>query len=127
MVQTNGVVEPLQTAEVEAQVGGILQRVTFSEGQEVSAGQVLFQIDPRPYQAALDQARGQLARDQAQAANARRDAARYAALVQQDYVTRSQADQAQATAASASATVQADQAAVEQARINVGSRPPRRC
>ena len=121
MVTTNGVVEPLQTAEVEAQVGGILQRVTFAEGQEVSAGQVLFQLDPRPYQAALDQARGQLARDQAQAANARRDAARYAALVQQDYVTRSQADQAEATAASAAATVQADQAAVEQARINVAN------
>lgn len=120
-VSTNGTVEPLQTAEVEAQVGGILNRVTFSEGQDVRAGQVLFEIDPRPYVAALDQARGQLARDQAQAANAQRDATRYATLVQQDYVTRSAADQAQATAASASATVQADRAAVERAQLDVSN------
>src|SRR6185312_15958181 len=86
---TNGVVEPLQTAAVEAQVGGILTRVAFTEGQEVKAGEILFQIDARPYVAALDQARGQLARDQAQAASAARDSARYSALVQKDYVTRS--------------------------------------
>ena len=62
-LSTNGVVEPLQTAAVEAQVGGILTRVAFSEGQRVSAGQVLFEIDARPYVAALHEARGQLARD----------------------------------------------------------------
>ena len=120
-ITTNGVVEPLQSASVEAQVGGILTRVTFSEGQEVRAGEVLFQIDPRPYAASLDQAKGQLARDQAQAANAQRDAARYGVLVQKDYVTRSQADQAVATATSALATVAADRAAVERAQLDVSN------
>jgi multidrug efflux system membrane fusion protein len=119
VISANGVVEPMQTVAVESQVEGVLTDVTFSEGQDVRAGQVLFQIDPRPYVAALQQARGQLARDQAMAANAQRDAARYAALVQQDYVTRSQADQAQATAASTAATVEADRAAVARAQIDV--------
>lgn len=117
----NGVVEPLQTAAVEAQVGGILKRVAFTEGQEVKAGDVLFEIDSRPYVATLDQARGQLARDQAQAKSAARDSARYAALVQKDYVTRSQADQVGATAASAAATVDADRAAVERAQVDVSN------
>lgn len=117
----NGVVEPLQTAAVEAQVGGILTDVAFAEGQNVHAGEVLFRIDSRPYVAALDQAKGQLARDQAQASNARRDATRYSALVEKDYVTRSQADQATATAASALATVDADRAAVERAQLDVAN------
>jgi multidrug efflux system membrane fusion protein len=120
-ININGVVEPMQTAAVEAQVGGILTRVTFTEGQMVTAGEVLFEIDARPYVAALDQARGQLARDQAQAVSARRDSARYQALVQKDYVTQSQADQASATAASAAATVAADRAAVELAQVNVSN------
>lgn len=117
----NGVAEPLQTAAVEAQVGGILTDVAFAEGQNVRAGDVLFRIDSRPYVAALDQAKGQLARDQAQSANARRDATRYSALVEKDYVTRSQADQATATAASALATVDADRAAVERAQLDVAN------
>jgi multidrug efflux system membrane fusion protein len=118
---TNGVVEPLQTAAVEAQVGGILTQVAFTEGQTVHAGDVLFQIDARPYVATLDQAKGQLARDQAQAANAKRDATRYNTLVEKDYVTRSQADQATATAASALATVDADRATVERAQLDVAN------
>jgi multidrug efflux system membrane fusion protein len=87
----------------------------------VQAGQVLFQLDSRPYVAALDQARAQLARDEAMAANALRDAARYAALVKEGYVTGSQADQATATAASAAATVAADRAAVSRAAIDVAN------
>jgi multidrug efflux system membrane fusion protein len=121
VVTSNGIVEPLQTVSVEAQVGGILKSVAFSEGQGVRAGQILFQIDSRPYVATLNQARGQLARDEAQAANAQREAARYAALVQQGYVTRSQTDQAEATAASAAATVQADRAAVAKAQVDVAN------
>jgi multidrug efflux system membrane fusion protein len=120
-ITTNGIVEPLQTAAVEAQVGGILTRVAFSEGQAVRAGDVLFQIDARPYIAALDQAKAQLARDEAQAANSKLDATRYSALVQKDYVTRSQADQASAAAASALATVSADRAAVERAQLDVSN------
>jgi membrane fusion protein, multidrug efflux system len=121
VVTTNGVVEPMQTVSVEAQVGGLLKSVAFSEGQDVRAGQILFQIDSRPYAATLNQARAQLARDQAQAANAQREAARYAALVQQGYVTRSQTDQTLATAASAAATVDADRAAVAKAQVDVAN------
>jgi len=121
IVMANGVAEPMQTVAVEAQVNGILNRVTFSEGQPVQAGQVLFEIDSRPYVAVLQQARAQLARDEAQAANARRDAARYAALVKEGYVTGSQADQAEATAASAAATVVADRANVSKAALDVAN------
>jgi multidrug efflux system membrane fusion protein len=118
-ISANGVVEPLQTVSVEAQVGGILDTVTFHEGDEVHVGQVLFRLDARPFQAALRQAEAALARDAAQADNARRDAERYRALVAKDYVTKSQADQADATARALGATLQADSAAVESARLNL--------
>ena len=121
VVTANGIAEPMQTVAVEAQVNGILNRVTFAEGQQVQAGQVLFLLDARQYVAVLDQARAQLARDAAQAANSRRDAARYAALVKEGYVTGSQADQAEATAASAAATVAADRAAVSKAALDVAN------
>lgn len=121
VVTANGVAEPMQTVAVEAQVNGILNRVTFAEGQPVQAGQLLFEIDSRPYVALLQQARAQLARDEAQAANAHRDAARYAALVKEGYVTGSQADQAEATAASAAATVAADRANVSKAALDVAN------
>ncbi|MDE3053819.1 MAG: efflux RND transporter periplasmic adaptor subunit, partial [Gemmatimonadota bacterium] len=118
-VSANGVAEPLQTVTVEAQVGGILDSVLFHEGDEVRAGQVLFRIDPRPFEAALRQARAALARDAAQAQSAERDAQRYRTLVAKDYVTRSQADQAEATAGALRATMQADSAAIETARLNL--------
>jgi multidrug efflux system membrane fusion protein len=121
IVTANGVAEPMQTVAVESQVNGILNRVTFAEGQPVQAGQVLFEIDSRPYVAVLDQARAQLARDQAMAVSAQRDAARYAALVKEGYVTGSQADQAEANAASAAATVVADRANVQKAALDVAN------
>ena len=121
VVTANGVAEPMQTVAVEAQVNGILNRVTFAEGQEVQAGQVLFEIDSRPYLAVLNQARAQLTRDLAVAANAQRDAARYAALVKEGYVTSSQADQAVSAAASAAATVEADRANVQKAALDVAN------
>lgn len=120
LVGSNGVVEPVQTVSVEAQVGGTLTEVSFAEGDDVTEGQVLFRIDPRPFAAALRQAEAALARDRAQATSAQRDAERYRALVSKDYVTKSQADQADAQAAALAATVQADSAAVEQARVNLG-------
>jgi membrane fusion protein, multidrug efflux system len=120
VVAANGVAEPVQTVAVEAQVGGTLTEVSFQEGDEVSEGQVLFRIDPRPFEAALRQAQAALARDHAQAQNAQRDAERYKALVAKDYVTQSQAEQAQAQAASMTATLQSDSAAVENARLNLG-------
>lgn len=114
-----GTVEPRQTAQVEAQVTGIVTRVAFHEGDEVRAGQLLFQIDPRPFQAALDQAVAALHRDSAQAFQADRDAERYAALVKQDYVTQEDYDTKRAAAASADATLRADSANVESARLNL--------
>ena len=119
IVTANGIVEPMQSVAIQSQVQGVLTAVHFKEGDEVKAGAVLFEIDPRPFQSALDQARAVLARDVAQAANARRDADRYAALVQKDFVTRSQADQAGANASAQQAVVQADSAAVANARFNV--------
>jgi multidrug efflux system membrane fusion protein len=121
VVTANGVAEPMQTVAVESQVNGILNRVTFAEGQPVQVGQVLFEIDPRPYVAVLDQARAQLAKDQAMAASAQRDAARYASLVKEGYVTGSQADQAEANAVSAVATVAADRANVQKAALDVAN------
>ena len=120
VVAANGVVEPVQTVAVEAQVGGTLTEASFQEGEEVREGQVLFRIDPRPFEAALRQSEAALARDRAQAQNAQREAERYKALVAKDYVTQSQAEQAQAQAASLVATLQSDSAAVENAHVNLG-------
>jgi multidrug efflux system membrane fusion protein len=119
VVTADGVVEPMQTVRVAAQVSGLVTDVAFRESDTVRKGQVLFRIDPRPYAAALAQAEGNLARDVAQAANAGRDAERYDALVKQDYVTRSQADAQRATAAALAATVGADRAAVAKARFDL--------
>jgi len=118
-VSANGVVEPLQTVAVIAQVGGTLDQVTFQEGEDVQAGQVLFRVDARPFEATLRQAEAALARDSAQAVSAEREADRYKALVEKDYVTKSQADQAEATAAALKATVVADHATIDNARLNL--------
>ena len=118
-IEANGVVVPLQSAAVAAQVAGIVKRVAFQEGQNVTQGQVLFEIDPRPYQAAHRQALAALARDRANAENAKAEAARYAGLAQQDYVTKEQADQQRANAAATAATVAADEAQVQAAKFNL--------
>ena len=114
-----GTVEPLQTVSVQAQVGGIIRRVAFKEGDEVKQGQVLFELDARPYRAALDQAVAMLARDRAQATNAAQEAKRYEALVEKEYVTAQQYDQAKTSAAATEATLAGSQAAVDQARLNL--------
>jgi multidrug efflux system membrane fusion protein len=119
IVRSNGLVEPAQTVAVQSQVGGVLMKVHFKEGDEVKEGQVLFEIDPRPFKAALDQAVAVLARDDANAQSAQRDADRYAALVAKDFVTKSQADQAFAAAAAAKAVVSADRASVDNAKFNL--------
>ena len=120
LVAANGVVEPVQTVAVEAQVGGTLVEVAFQEGDDVREGQVLFRLDSRPFEVAMRQAEASLARSRVQTENARRDAERYKALVAKEYVTQSQADQAQAQAASLAATLQSDSATVENARVNLG-------
>jgi multidrug efflux system membrane fusion protein len=114
-----GTVEPIQTVAVQAQVGGILRRVAFKEGEEVKQGQVLFELDARPYQAALEQAQALLARDRAQATNAAQDVKRYESLVEKQYVTTQQYEQVKTTAAANEATLAGSQAAVDQARLNL--------
>ena len=118
-IPATGTAEPVQTVSLQSQVTGVLTRVTFHEGDDVSAGQVLFQIDPRPFQAALDQAKAVLARDQAQAQAAELDAQRYAELVKRDYVTKSDYDAKRAAADALQATLRADSAAVANAALNL--------
>jgi len=118
-VRAIGHVEPFTTVDVKARVGGQVIRVGFREGQNVRKGDVLFQIDPRPYQSALAQARAQLERDRALARNAEEDVKRYTALVQKDYVTREQYDATRANAAAALASARADEAAVENAQLQL--------
>jgi multidrug efflux system membrane fusion protein len=114
-----GTVEPLQTVSVQPQVSGPIVRVAFREGQDVEKGQVLFQIDPRPFQAAVSRAEAILERDKAQEANARQEASRYAELVEREYVTAQQYDQARTAAAAAAATLAASEAELAQARLNL--------
>ncbi len=118
-IAATGTVEPIRTVEVTSQVSGLLLRVHFDEGDEVAADQVLFEIDPRPYQAALQQAQANLFRDLAQAQNAARDAERYRDLAANSFVTTEDYQQKQATADALAATVQADSAALAVARLNL--------
>jgi multidrug efflux system membrane fusion protein len=118
-IRAIGHVDPYSVVSVKSQVGGVLTDVWFREGEEVRKGQRLFTIDPRPYEAALAQARADLQRDRAQAANARDQAARYAELVKKDFVTRQQYDDARASADALEATVRADEAALENARLQL--------
>ena len=118
-LQAIGNVEAYSTVSVESQVSGYLDKVYFRQGDEVKKDQPLFLIDPRPFQAALDQAKANLARDEAQAEEAKEDARRYFYLWKHQAGTREQYDQEQATADALSATVAADRAAVETARLNL--------
>jgi multidrug efflux system membrane fusion protein len=115
----NGSVSPMQTANVSSQVDGIITRVNFQEGQDVEKGQVLFQIDARPYEAAYNQAKANVSRDSASAAYATIEASRYDSLVVKDYVTKEQADQERMTAAAAAATVLSDAAQLASAKFNL--------
>ena len=119
-ILATGTVEPRQTVSVQPQVTGVLTHVAFREGDDVALGQILFQIDPRPFQSALQQAQAVLARDVAQATNAQLEANRYADLVKQDYVTKQEYEEKRATADALTATVRADSAAVANAELNLG-------
>lgn len=114
-----GSVQPRRSVAVRARVSGQLQRVAFTEGDEVREGQVLFLLDAREFQAALDAAEANLARDAARSSSAEADARRYAELVAKDFVTRQEAENLRAAAAAAAATLRGDSAAVVNARLNV--------
>jgi multidrug efflux system membrane fusion protein len=118
-IVTSGTIEPVQTANVGSQVGGVVQRIAIAEGQAVSAGQLLIELDPRPFRAALEQALGQLSKDQAQWVAARLNAERSEKLLAQNLVAPADHDQAQASAESYRAAVRADSASVTNARLNL--------
>ena len=118
-IDANGTVTPMQSVAIVPQVDGIIQDVAFEEGHDVERGQVLFRIDPRPYQNAFDLAVASLARDSVSAANAEREVQRYAPLADQNFVAKEQFEAQRATAGSAVATVRADKANVATARFNL--------
>src|SRR6266576_6255670 len=118
-LESNGTVEPIRSVIVLPQVNGTILRVRFAEGDEVSAGQILFEIDPRPYQAALLQADGALGRDMAQAASAAREAARYKLLASTNTVTQEDYEAKQSAADAAAAAVRSDSASAALARLNL--------
>jgi membrane fusion protein, multidrug efflux system len=115
-----GNVQAYNTVTVRAQVDGQITEVAFKEGQDVKAGDVLIKIDPRSFQANLDQALAKKAQDQAQLDNIRRDLQRHAALVEKNYVARQQFEATQAQVAQLEAAVKGDEASIEYARVNLG-------
>jgi multidrug efflux system membrane fusion protein len=111
--------EAYSTVAVHAQVTGQLTSVTFKEGDDVKQGQVLFSLDRRPLEAALQQAQANLERDLAQSANAASQAKRYQDLEQRGIATREQVDTTRSGASALSATVEADRAAIENAKVQL--------
>jgi multidrug efflux system membrane fusion protein len=118
--RTLGTVIADATVQVSARVEGMLETAYFREGQFVKQGELLFQIDPRPYQAALAQARATLQRDQALLRNAERDKLRYARLFRQNSASSQQLETAAANADALAATVAFDKAAANVAQLNLG-------
>jgi multidrug efflux system membrane fusion protein len=118
-VSAIGTISAANTAVVRAQVSGVLQRIDFKEGQQVRAGQLLAQIDPRAFQATLSQTEGVLARDKAQLDAARVDLARYRDLLAKDAIPRQQLDTQTALVAQLEGTVKADQGTVDNARLQL--------
>jgi membrane fusion protein, multidrug efflux system len=114
-----GTVTPLATVTVRTQITGTLQRIFFTEGQFVHQGDALAQIDPRPYEAALQQMEGNLKRDQALLANARVDLKRYEGLVKEDSVAEQQLDTQRALVDQLVGTIQADEGQVKTAQVNL--------
>jgi multidrug efflux system membrane fusion protein len=118
-IEAIGNVEAYSTVAVKSQVEGQIKQVHFREGQEVAKGALLLTIDPRPFEADLKEAQAKEARDEALAGKAEKDAPRYKELVARDLVSRQQYDQARADADSLRATVRADAAAVDNARLKL--------
>jgi multidrug efflux system membrane fusion protein len=114
-----GTATAFKTVTVRTRVDGQLDRVAFREGQDVSAGEVLAEIDPRPYRALLDQAEGTLAHDTAQLDDAKLDLARYRVLFEQDSIPKQQLDAQAAVVAQLAGSLQVDHAAIDSARLQV--------
>ena len=120
VVQTSlGTANAMRTVTVKPRVDGLLQKLLFTEGQLVKEGDGLAQIDPAPFQVALSQAEGQLARDAAQLNNARLDLDRYTTLLAQDSIAKQQVDQQGALVKQLEGTVKMDQANVDNARLQL--------
>ena len=116
---TLGTVVANATVQVTARVDGQMMSAGFKEGDIVHAGQVIFRLDPRPFQAAVEQAQGTLAKDQAMLASAHNDQIRYDTLFKQNAISQQQRDQADANAKALAATVQSDRAALDVAKLNL--------
>jgi membrane fusion protein, multidrug efflux system len=114
-----GTVTPLATVTVRTQISGIMQKILFTEGQTVHQGDALAQIDPRPYEAALQQMEGNLKRDQALLADARLDLKRYEGLVKEDSIAVQQLDTQKALVDQDIGTVESDEGQVNTARVNL--------
>ncbi|WP_175625964.1 MULTISPECIES: MdtA/MuxA family multidrug efflux RND transporter periplasmic adaptor subunit [Oxalobacteraceae] len=118
-VNAIGSINAANTAIVRVQVSGVLQQINFKEGQQVQAGQLLAQIDPRAFQATLGQAEGVLARDKAQLDNARIDLARYKDLLSKDAIPKQQLDTQEALVRQLEGTVKSDQGTVDSAKLQL--------
>ena len=114
-----GTVAPLNTVNVRSRVDGQLLRIDFQEGQVVRGGQLLAELDPRPFQVQLMQAEGQKSKDEATLHNAQVDLERYRVLYAQDSIAKQQLDTQAATVAQIQATLKSDQAQIESARLNL--------
>jgi len=114
-----GTVTPLATVTVRTQISGVMQRIFFTEGQLVKQGDTLAQIDPRPYEAALQQMQGNLKRDQALLADARLDLKRYEGLVKEDSIAEQQLDTQRALVDQYIGTIQADEGQLKTAEVNL--------
>jgi multidrug efflux system membrane fusion protein len=115
-----GTVQALNTIQIKAQVNGTLVAIPAREGEEVHKGDIIAEIDPRPYKAALDQAIAQKAEDVAQEQAAQLDLKRYQNLARQNFAPVQQVDDQQATVNKETAAIQADEAMIETAQINLG-------